>query len=212
MTQSYSHSKRKHQMRFYLYNILFILCAQCAAEDNDFVRGQLLDENGMAPLANQEVFSDSVGTKVAVTDSMGYFNYPIKNNEQVIHVLPWSKEIVGRSVFINVSDFKGSVFKIVVERGVTLLVKVVASDNSPILGASVSWVGSGGAGGESDENGIARVGRISRYKNGGLLVRVTGCKEVSKNDLCAASYVDREISITIPDYVVVKSDKSKGNF
>ena len=176
------------------------------------MRGQLLDENGMAPLANQDIYSDSVGTKVTKTDALGFFNYPVKDGEKSIHVLPWSSEIVGRSVFIEVADFKTSVFKIVVERGVTLMVKVVANDGSPIPGANVAWVGSGGAGGVSDDSGMARVGRISRFKNGNVVVRVQGCKEVSKNDMCAATYVDREIVLVVPDYAVPQAEKPAQGF
>lgn len=189
----------------------FVACC-CGAEVVTSVRGQLLDENGMAPLANQDVFSDANGTKVARTDSAGYFDYPVKEGQTRIHVLPWSREIVGRSVFIEVSEFTNSTFKIVVERGVTLMVKVVAKDGSPISGAKVSWVGSGGASGESDDSGIARVGRISRFKNGNIVVRVNGCQEVVKADMCATTYADREVVMVVADYLVPVPAKPESGF
>jgi hypothetical protein len=192
---------------------LAILCllSACFAEEQLVLEGQLLEEDGETPLAHQNVYSDSVGTKVAETDAMGFFKYPVKNGAKYIHVLPWSREIVGRSVFIDVEDFKDSVFKIVVERGVALQVKVVAADGTPIQNAEVSWQGSGGASGKSDAKGFAQLGRISRYKNGHIRVRVPGCKDAtSKKNLCAASYVDRIITITVPDYgnnIPVNDDK-----
>lgn len=180
---------------------LISLSTVCLAEEQLVLRGQLLDENGMAPLAHQDVYADTKGTKVAQTDAMGFFEYPVKKGAKKIHVLPWSRDIVGRSVFIDVEDFENSVFKIVVERGVTLKVKVVAADGSPINQAQVIWQGSGGANAKSDADGLALLGRISRYKNGHILVKVPGCKDTtSKLGLCAATYVDRVITVVVPDY------------
>ena len=160
-------------MNYAFIGVLMACCFSfsCAAAEDLILKGQLLDENGMAPLANLYIFSDSRGTKVTQTDAMGFFDYPVKKGLKRIHVLPYSSEVVGRSVFINVDDFRDSVFKIVVERGVTLRVKVVAKNGKPIAGAKVSWYGSGGARGVSGADGIAQVGRISRYKNGNVLVR-----------------------------------------
>ncbi len=182
------------------FALLFCLSLLAQAEEVTILHGQLLDENGMAPLPNQDVFSDAVGTKVTTTDANGCFDYPVKPGQKSVHVLPWSRQIVGRSVFIDVNDFKNEVFRIVVERGVVLRVKVVDDAGGAIEGAHVGWVGSGGASGESGHDGIALVGRISRFKTGDLVVSIKGCKDVTKPDLCAASYVTKEIVMVVHDY------------
>lgn len=180
--------------------LLTCLSTVVHAEEVTVLHGQLLDENGMAPLPSQDVYSDSVGTKVTTTDANGCFDYPVKPGQTSVHVLPWSRQIVGRSVMIDVQDFKNEVFRIVVERGVVLRVKVVDPAGVAIDGAKVAWVGSGGASGESGHDGIALVGRISRFKTGDLVVSIKGCKDVKKVDLCAASYVTKEIVMVVPDY------------
>ena len=176
----------------------FATVTSLAAVEGASIHGQILDENGVSPMAGLWIYCDSKGTKVTQTDAMGRFDYPI-GSEPTIHILPYSSEVVGRSVIVSVAEFKDKVIRFSIERGVNLEVRVKDRQGNPLANATVSWQWGGAGSGTTNERGTATIGRISRFKNGDVVVKMPGCKDVKLEFVNAEVYARDGIDVVISD-------------
>ena len=162
------------------------------------VKGIVYDEFTNKPIPNLGIYAGPSEGKVTVTNSRGEFSYPVEPGLETVHVLPFSNSIVGKSLFVNVEEFRNKVVKIVVERGMKLRVSVHDTQGKPIAGAGVTWTRAGGCHGKTDKNGIAVIGMVSRFREGTLTVKASDHVGWSRDGIYAPPYADSGINVTLP--------------
>ncbi len=161
------------------------------------IKGVVYDEITDVPIPNLGIYSDSAGHKVTDSNSKGEFSYPVPTGKEIVEILPWSPNHVGRSTYVNVSEFKNRVITIYVERGMTLDVHVSDEMGQPVEKASVLWMCAGGASGVTDKKGKAVLGKVSRFRNGCLTVSAPGYETSGNGEVYAPLYANGGISITL---------------
>lgn len=163
------------------------------------IKGIVLDEMTNKPVRNLGICAnaDPQEHRVTTTNKRGEFIYPVPSGAAVVEILPYSLNTVGRSTYVNVSEFKNRIITIYSEHGMYLHVHVRDGDGKPIAKASVAWMGAGGSADETDKKGNTVLGKVSRFRNGYLTVQATGYEKWVQSDVYAPLYAKGGLTVTL---------------